>query len=75
MSEQTISKMCLDKKRYPTLISVFGAMGRVKVYFHGKETRHYKCPLCGGYHITTRPKNDVEIAAEENAKKMFLKTA
>ena len=76
MSEDAIKKMCGNKKRYPSLISVFVAIGRIRVYFKNlPEPRHYPCPICGGFHITTQPKSKHQIQQEIEVKKFILKTS
>jgi len=74
MSEEIAKKMCLDKKRYPSLIKVFAAIGRIKALFpNAPEPRHYPCPICLGFHITTKPKRQDQIKAELAAIQLFTR--
>lgn len=58
MSEGIAKTMCLDKKYYSSMIKAFCAIGRMKVlYPKTPDQRAYPCPICHGWHLTTKPKN------------------
>lgn len=65
--------MCIGKKRYSSFIAVMAAIGTVSVIFNRKSARSYPCPLCNGFHITTKPLREDRVRQEEEARKLFVK--
>jgi hypothetical protein len=52
---------CTGKKRYRTDIEAINAA--IKTSFKwGKPMRHYRCPHCNGYHVTSEIRNLEPVA-------------
>ena len=62
--KQTIAdRMCFNKRLYINEMVASVAIGKMRVKY--PESSHfnwhsYKCPNCGGYHITKQAQNKVE---------------
>lgn len=50
--------MCLNKDRYASDMQAAAAVGRVLARY-GKEMRPYRCPSCGGWHLTSQVKKNL----------------
>jgi hypothetical protein len=60
MDDQAAERMCRSKKRFESMIHAAGAIGRMKGKYadaKARPLRWYHCPLCHGYHITTKEPN------------------
>lgn len=65
--------MCIGKKRYSSFIAVMAVIGKISVILDRKTARSYPCPLCKGFHITTKPLREDKVRQEEEARKQFIK--
>ena len=55
MGRSNINKTCFDKVRHET---EFEAIEHIDYLYEteGIELDYYKCPICNGYHLTTKRK-------------------
>lgn len=53
MARSNIDKICFGKVRHET---EFEAMQHIDYLYEttGAKLDYYKCPICGGYHLTSR---------------------
>ena len=55
MAEKGSITQCLGKKRHATIKQAEEVVD-VMSKKHGKPFRYYYCGMCGGYHITSKPR-------------------
>lgn len=60
MSERTIRRMCRNKVRLKTEQSASETAIKHALKHKGQRVRWYHCPVCSGYHLTTKEKIDDE---------------
>ena len=76
MNEGIARKMCLDKKYYPSIIKAFCAVGRLKVLFPERQLRAYECPICNGWHLSSKPQREEPapplIPCEKEIEELFV---
>ncbi len=56
-------RMCYSKRRYPSMIAAFCAIGKIKFKFNDAactDLRPYECPICAGWHLTKAPQDNPE---------------
>lgn len=58
-SHYAVAKGCSRKKRYSTEALAEKVARKVK-YERGDDCRAYFCELCGGFHLTKKPKEGQE---------------
>ena len=58
MTTETARKMCFTKRRFPSMIKAFCFIGKQRAYYpEHDELRAYECPVCRGWHTTTKKAN------------------
>lgn len=66
-TEDELQRMCQGKHRWPDEMSArAGAMQSLERRPETKRLFHYRCPACGGYHLTrTKQFNQEPVVAEK----------
>lgn len=55
---QKAKRQCLDKKPFPSRNAARDKAARRALAYPDEPHQHpYRCTVCGGWHLTSRPKN------------------
>lgn len=65
-----VERMCTTKRRYATMDEATATIIRRSAH-GGGALRAYKCPNCGGYHISSTPLGELPADGKEHSSEQF----